>query len=174
MSYRYELLVRGTMLSTATSALSWFDVSANIKELLVQAADCWHDDTTSRQYIEQAIAQGKDNPDVLIAAYRYFFYKNNGEMALWVAQIVMKYVCQMESLPQDWDKLQPILRARKEEAMIRLYLHAYAAAGLLLAKLGDLDGAVAIATRLKAIDDRREFGGDLLYQILTTPPDDDE
>ncbi|MEM7772157.1 MAG: hypothetical protein AAF327_16795 [Cyanobacteria bacterium P01_A01_bin.37] len=162
------------MISTASPTLSWFDASADIKMLLTQAADCWHDTARSKRYIEQAIALGKDNPNVLIAAYRYFFYKNDGEMALWVAQVVMGQVQQTEHLPQSWDKLQPVLTARKEEPMIRLYLHAYAASGLLLAKLGDLDGALAIATHIKAIDDQREFSGDLLYSILTTPLDEDD
>jgi hypothetical protein len=162
------------MISTASPGLSWFDASAEIKALLTQAADCWHDTARSKQYIERAIALGNDNPNVLIAAYRYFFYKNDGEMALWVAQVVMGQVRQVEGLPQSWEELQPILLARKDEPMMRLYLHAYAASGLLLAKLGDVDGALAIATHIKAIDDQREFGGDFLYSILTTPLDDDD
>ncbi|MEB3213848.1 MAG: hypothetical protein VKL39_21045 [Leptolyngbyaceae bacterium] len=162
------------MVSTTSSTLSWFDASADIKALLIQAADCWHDTALSKHYIEQAIALGNDNPNVMIAAYRYFFYKNDGEMALWVAQVVMGQVRQAEHLPQSWEELGSILSVRKEEPMIRLYLYAYAASGLLLAKLGDLDGALAIATHIRAIDDQREFSGDLLYSILTTPLDEDD
>ena len=163
-----------TMISQASPSLSWFDASADIKTLLAAAADCWHDTATSKQYVERAIALGKDNPDVLIAAYRYFFYKNDGEMALWIAQIVMDYVQRAEQFPNDWATLMPLLKTRKDEAMVRLYLHAYSASGLLLAKLGDLEGALAIAIRIKAIDDQREFGGDLLHHILTTSPDDED
>jgi hypothetical protein len=158
----------------SSSTLSWFDVSADIQVLLAKAADCWQETYHSRKYIEQAIALGQDNPDVLIAAYRYFFYKNDHEMALWVAHSVMDHVRQTHQLPDEWVDLCPVLTARKSDPMIRLYLHAYAASGLLLAKLGDLDKALAIATRIKAIDDRREFSGDLLHRILTVPPDDDD
>ncbi|MGJ3252426.1 MAG: hypothetical protein ACFE0J_15060 [Elainellaceae cyanobacterium] len=162
------------MLLLAPSSLFGFDASAEVKALLTAAADCWHDTPLSQQYVERAIAQGKGNPDVLIAAYRYFFYKNNGEMALWVTRIVMDYVRQVEQLPHTWDSAHFLLHARKGDSIIRLYLHAYAASGLLLAKLGDLEGALAIATHIKAIDDQREFGGDLLYSILIAPPDNDD
>ena len=163
-----------TSATVSTSTVSWFNASADIQSLLMAAADCWQDTAKSQQYMEQAIAQAIDNPDVLIAAYRYFFYKSNSEMALWAAQKTMDYIRQTEALPEDWDELQSTLIARKAETMVRIYLHAYAASGLLLAKLGDVDGALAIATRIKAIDDQREFSGDLLHQILTTPLDDDD
>lgn len=159
---------------SSSPSLSWFHASAEVKALLMAAADSWQDTTRSKRCIEQAIALGQDNPDVLIAAYRYFFYKNESELALWVAQLVMGEVQRTENLPQGWEDLYPILHVRKEESIIRLYLHAYAASGLLLAKLGDLDGARAIATHIKAIDNQREFGGDRLYTILTTSPDDDD
>ncbi|MEB3230917.1 MAG: hypothetical protein VKJ64_07910 [Leptolyngbyaceae bacterium] len=157
-----------------STTVSWFNASADIQALLMAAADCWEDTARSQQYVEEAIAQGINNPDVLIAAYRYFFYKSNSEMALWAAQKTMDHIRQLESLPGDWDKLQPILQARKSDLMVRIYLHAYAASSLLLAKIGDVEGALAIATRIKAIDDQREFSGDLLHQILTTPLDDED
>ena len=153
---------------------TWFDASAEIKTLLSEAAACWHDTEQSQRCVERAIALGQDNPDVLIAAYRYFFYKNNGEMALWMAHKAMSYVRQQEHLPEDWDALYPILKVRKDEPVMRLYLHAYAASGLLLAKLGDLTGALAIATHIQSIDEQREFGGDLLHSILTASPEDED
>ncbi|MGK7888844.1 MAG: hypothetical protein AB4042_05875 [Leptolyngbyaceae cyanobacterium] len=157
-----------------SATVSWFNASADIQSLLMAAADCWQDPAKSQKYMEEAIAQGMNNPDVLIAAYRYFFYRSNSEMALWAAQKTMDYIRETEELPEEWDELQPTLIVRKSEPMVRVYLHAYAASGLLLAKIGDLDGALAIATRIKLIDDQREFSGDLLHQILTTPLDNDD
>ncbi|NEQ95408.1 MAG: hypothetical protein F6K30_01530 [Cyanothece sp. SIO2G6] len=157
-----------------SATVSWFNASADVQSLLMAAADCWQDTAKSQQYMEQAIAQSMNNPDVLIAAYRYFFYKSNSEMALWAAEKTMEHIRQVEALPEAWDALQSVLTVRQSEPMVRVYLHAYAASGLLLAKMGNVEAALTIATRVKAIDEQQEFSGDLLHQILTTSPDDDD
>jgi hypothetical protein len=55
-----------------------------------------------------------------------------------------------------------------------LYLNAYAASGLVLAKLGKIAAAKEISTRIKGIDDKNDFGASILFDILTRPPEDDD
>lgn len=57
--------------------------------------------------------------------------------------------------------------------MVRLYLSAYAASGLLLARLGQLESAQTIAEQVKQIE-AKEFGGELLLNILNSPIDQEE
>lgn len=145
-----------------------------VKELLLLAAENWEDTAKSTEYMESALAKAEDNLDVLVGAYRYFFYKSNGEMALQIADKVINKVKTEENLPDSWDLLQPILMSRKNEEQIRLYLNAYASKGYLLAKMGNTEEAKIITERVKAIDTNRESCATTVFEVLTAPPEDDD
>ncbi|MBF1990882.1 hypothetical protein [Fischerella thermalis] len=157
-----------------TERFSWFQVPEEIKKLLILAAENWENTSASENYMNQALAKTGDNLDVLVAAYRYFYYKYNYTMALQTAIKVIDKIKLTEKLPDDWQQLQPILIKRKEEPQIRLYLNAYAASGLVLAKLGEIEKAKEISTQVKSIDDKNDFGAGILLDILTRPAEEDE
>ncbi|MBA4448811.1 hypothetical protein FHK94_02525, partial [Cylindrospermopsis raciborskii CS-506_D] len=70
---------------------SWFDASAEVKELLVLATKTWENPEESLKYMEQALAETKENNhmDVLVAAYRYFYYQNNYALAEKTANTII-------------------------------------------------------------------------------------
>ncbi|WP_414587495.1 hypothetical protein [Scytonema sp. PCC 10023] len=152
---------------------SWFQVPDDIKQLLMLAAANWDNTSESEKYINQALAKTEDSTDVLVAAYRYFFYKNNYLMALQTAVKVIDRIKLSELFPDNWEQLKPILMSRKDEPRIRLYLNAYAASGLVLAKLGEIDKAKKISAQVKEIDDKNQFGAAILYDILTRPSEEE-
>jgi tetratricopeptide (TPR) repeat protein len=155
--------------------LSWFQVPEDIKQLLILAADNWQNTSVSEVYLNQALAKTDDSIDVLVAAYRYFYYKNNYKMALGTASKVIRKVKNTENLPDDWQQCKPILLNRLEDEQIRLYLTAYAASGLVLAKLGELEEAKIICMRIKEVDIKNEFqSASILLDILTRPPEEDD
>lgn len=160
--------------SSAPPSLSWYDLSDEVKQLLIAAAQSWADPVQAQDYMQQALALSNQALDVLVAAYRYFFYRHNDTAALQIANQVMAQVRQIEGLPDDWADLGPILAQRKEEANIRLYLNAYTASGLILARLNAIDQGIVIATRVNELDDRREFGAATVLQILTHSEEEDE
>jgi len=157
-----------------TNSFSWFDVADDVKELLILAAQTWENTEESTKYMQQALAKTGDNTDVLVAAYRYFYYKNNYVLALTTAEKITAKIKKEESLPDNWQELKPILVNRHEESQIRLYLTAYAASGLVLAKLGKIEQAKEISARIKGIDDKNDFGAGILLDILTRPPEADD
>lgn len=157
-----------------SEAFSWFQVPEDIKNLLILAAKNWENTAESEKYMQEALAKTEDNLDVLIAAYRYFYYKNNYLLALQIAVKVINKIHNSENLPDDWQQLKPILVSRKDNPSIRLYLTAYAASGLVLAKLGEIEQAKEISARVKEVDDKKEFGGGLILDILTRPAEEDE
>lgn len=157
-----------------SEAFSWFQVPEDIKNLLILAAKSWENTAESEKYMQEALAKTQDNIDVLIAAYRYFYYKNNYLLALQMAVKVINKIHNYENLPDDWQQLKPILVSRKDNPSIRLYLTAYAASGLVLAKLGEIEQAKEISARVKEVDDKKEFGGGLILDILTRPASEDE
>jgi len=146
---------------------SWFQVPEDVKELLIVASQNWENPLKAENCINQALAKTGDNIDVLVAAYRYFYYKNNYPMALQIAVKIRDIIKKSEKLPDNWEQLKLILILRKEEPKIRLFLTAYAASGLVSAKLGEIEQAKEISTQVKEIDNKNEFGSALLLDILT-------
>ena len=153
---------------------SWYEVPEDVKQLLVLAADNWENTSESEKYINQALGKTDNNIDVLISAYRYFYYKQNYQMALETAEKVKNKVKETEKLPDDWEQLKPVLIERKEEQNIRLYLNSYAATGLILAILGKEEEAKSICNKVKQIDDKNDFGAGILFDVLTRPPEEDD
>ncbi|MGE5655612.1 MAG: hypothetical protein ACM37W_03280 [Actinomycetota bacterium] len=154
---------------------SWCEVPETVKNLLALATQHWENTAEAENYINQALAQAEDHPDVLIAAYRFFFYKNKPTQALAIAEKVISNIKKSENLPDDWETLKIILVSRKDDPQIRLYLNAYAASGFVLAKLGQLEKAKEVTGRVKEIDERREFGGgSTVFDVLTKPAEDED
>ncbi|MEM8778653.1 MAG: hypothetical protein AAGF26_07255 [Cyanobacteria bacterium P01_G01_bin.49] len=161
-------------MNTTDTKLSWYDVSEDIQKLLVLATDNWENTALSEQYINEALEKAGNNLDVLVGAYRFFFYKNKSEIALNIAKKVLRIIEEMENLPLEWEQLQPILVERQNEPSIRLYLNAYASQGFILAKLGQLEAAKLITEKIKEIDERRESCATTVFEVLTKDPDEDD
>ncbi|MFB2939275.1 hypothetical protein ACE1B6_28820 [Aerosakkonemataceae cyanobacterium BLCC-F154] len=154
-------------------SFSWYDVPADVKDLLVLAAKNWHNTGESEKYINEALAK-TDNPEVLVTAYRYFVYKYKYPQALRVAEKVMNIIKDAESFPDDWEELKPILLSRSQDPQIRLFLNAYAASGFVLAKMGELEKAKVATARVKEVDLKNEFGAAIIFDILTRPPEEED
>lgn len=157
-----------------TNKFSWFQVPEDIKKLLILAAQTWENTSESEKYMQQAVAKTGEYTEVLVAAYRYFYYKNNYLLALQTTNQLLDKIKEAEKFPDDWEQLKPILVSRKEDSQIRLYLNAYAAAGLVLAKLGEIEQAKIISSRVKEIDENNDFGAGILLDILTRPPEEED
>ena len=152
---------------------SWYDVPEDIKNLLMLAVENWEDTETSENYINQALTKTDGNLDILIGAYRYFFYKNNMKMSLQLAHKVIAEVEKRENLPSDWQEVKSILARRKNEQQINLLITAYAASGLIIAKMGNLAKAKVISEEVQEIDEKNDLAK-ILFDIITRPPDEDE
>ncbi|MEM9540510.1 MAG: hypothetical protein AAGA60_13540 [Cyanobacteria bacterium P01_E01_bin.42] len=153
---------------------SWFAVSEEIKRLLILASDNWENTQLSQHYMQEALAKAGDNLEVLVGAYRFFFYQKNPGIDLNIADRVIGILTVQENFPSEWLELEPILERRKEEENARLYLNAYAAKGYMLAKLGNVEEAKLITERVKKIDTNRETCATTIYDVLTSPPEDED
>lgn len=153
---------------------SWYAAPETLKQLLGAATQSWDNPDQSEQFMRQVLDYPNLPIDVLVSAYRYFFYKHNNDMALTMTEQVLARVQTEQGLPNDWEALQVVLQQRQDETAMRLYLNAYSAKGLLLARLGQPEAALAIAAQIKAIDPKNEFGADVVISILTAPPEEDD
>ncbi len=161
-------------MQTIQDQISWCDVEPEIKQLLLLASENWEYTGLAEKYIREALFKAGNNLDVLVGAYRFFFYKHQPAAALSIAQQVLQLIATRENLPIEWSQLKPILITRKQEPNIRLYLNAYAAKGLILAQLGKIESAKAISERVREIDDSHEFCSTTVFEVITKSPDEDE
>ena len=161
-------------MAASQNQLSWYDVSEDVKSLLISASENWENTILAEQNINEALNRAENNLDVLTGAYRFFFYKKKPEIALKIAKKILKIIRETENLPLQWEQLKPILVARQSDSSIRLYLNAYAAQGFILAKLGQLEEAKLITERVKEIDKNRESCATTVFEILTKSPDEDD
>lgn len=159
---------------TVQDRFSWCDVEPEIKQLLLLAGENWQYTGLAEKYIREALSKAGNNLDVLVGAYRFFFYKHKPAIALSIARQVLVAIANQENLPSKWLELKPILLSRKQEPKIRLYLNAYAATGLILAQLGRLEEAKEISERVREIDDSSQFCANTVFEILTKTPDEEE
>ncbi|MDJ0531294.1 MAG: hypothetical protein QNJ70_02150 [Xenococcaceae cyanobacterium MO_207.B15] len=161
-------------MQTIQNQFSWCDVEPEIKQLLLLASENWQNTSLAEKYIREALSRAGNNLDVLVGAYRFFFYKHQPAVALSIAQQVLQLITTQENLPVDWSQLKPILVTRKQEPHIRLYLNAYAATGLVLAQLGKIEEAKLVSERVKEIDDKREFCATTVFEVITREPDEED
>ena len=146
---------------------SWYDVPEDVKQLLVKAADNSENTSECEKYISQALAKTQNELDVLIAAYRYFFFKEKYQMALQTAEKVEEKAKQIAKLPDDWEDQKPILIKREEEQIIQIYVNAYSATGIIFAALGASEKAQEISDKVKDIDRENVFTAGVLADIST-------
>jgi tetratricopeptide (TPR) repeat protein len=154
-------------MKASQDTFSGYQVPESVKNLLMQAVDHWENTAIADEYINQALAKAEAYPDILVAAYRYFYYKQNNRMALQMAEKILATIKIAENLPDDWEKLKPILTIRRQEPEIRRYLNAYAATGFILAKMGEVQQAKAVTEKIQDIDSESEFGASIVLNILT-------
>lgn len=162
------------IMAVSKDQLSWYDVSEDVKNLLILASNNWENTILAEEYIREALNKAKNNLDVLIGAYRFFFYKKKPEIALEIAKKILNIIQETENLPLQWEQLKPILVSRQSDSSIRLYLNAYAAQGFILAKLGQLEEAKLITKRVKEIDKNRESCATTVFEVLTKSPEEDD
>ena len=155
------------------SAPPWASGDTSTQSLLAAAAQTWESTSTSEQYIQEALSQPNAELDIFVSAYRYYFYKNNNAKALEMATEVLTRIQQEEQWPTDWDALRPIVLARIDDPIVRLYLSAYAASGLLWARLGQVETAQEIADQMQPLQ-AKEFGAEVLQTILNPPPEEED
>jgi hypothetical protein len=161
-------------MQTIQNQFSWYNVEPEIKQLLLKACENWQDPVLAEKYIREALFRAGNNLDVLVGAYRFFFYKHQPVAALSIAQQVLDSLVATENLPNEWSQLKPILITRKQEPNIRLYLNAHAAQSLILAQLGRIEEAKVISQRVREIDRNREFCATTVFEVITRGPDEDE
>lgn len=144
-----------------------------LDRLLGDVGRAWERPEQAQVLIERALRDFPDEEEAYVAAYRFYFYRNDLSRALAVAEDCLARVLGELGLPADWRNLSndgsdftDFERPRHRFLMFALSAYAY-----LLARLrrhADADLAFAVLVRLDPAD---RFGAARLRQVMSRGPD---
>ncbi len=122
-----------------------------------------------------ASSRQPEQPQVLVALYRFFYYQHRLEEALQVAERVLTLFAARLNLPQRWQELQPAAVTAITPAL-RFYLLALKGAGYLELRLGRIAAAEERLGCLLALDPLDRLGAGALLRVVQPPinPDEEE
>lgn len=128
--------------------------------LLAGAANARSRPLESRAAIARALAQAPHDPEVRLAAYRFYFYTHDHAAALTQARVLITYAARRLNIAPDWTAVQPgDADFTALDHAPGLYLQALIALGYCAARTGALDLSRAALTKAAALDPTDRFGG---------------
>ena len=151
----------------------------SLTSLLNDVGRAWETPEEARRLVEAALLAYPDAEDAYVAAYRFYFYRNELPAAISIAEQCLRRVLAELSLPADWRDLsasnaQGVDFSDPAMPRHRFLLFALNAYAYLLARLGkhaDADAAFAVVARLDPAD---RIGATRLRQVLQRGPDPDD
>ncbi len=143
--------------------------------LLAEAALAYGEPTAEAKLLA-AEAIAPEHLSVLVALYRYYFYRHQHGAALEVAERTMVMVARRLNFPSTWVEITPedIARASAGQAeLVRFYLHALKGAGYLHLRLGNHGRGLERLDHLTALDPKDRIGAKVLADVARHALQDD-
>lgn len=146
------------------------------EEQLRLAGLVYADDHRAREHLRRAQALAPDHAAVLIAQYRFYFYKGRLADALAVAQDCLGRAATALGLDADWRRVRPddAPFAGYDAILARFYLFTLKAWGYLQMRLGRLEEGRAAITKLRELDPEDKLGGKVLLDVCERAGRDDD
>ncbi len=133
-------------------------------------------DVVAERYLFQAQALAPGHAAVLIALYRFYFYKGRLADALEVAERCLAKAARDNRLNEDWRRVR---RGDAEfgsyDAILpRFYLFTLKACGYLQMRLGRLEESHAALTKMLELDPSDKLNATVLLKVLARHGQEDE
>ena len=147
----------------------------SLETLLRQVGEAWSSPDEASSLILRVLKEYPDEEEAFVAAYRYYFYRNDLPSALHIAEQCLSRIQHELNFPLDWRQIEPgnIDFAEPNRPRHRFFLFSLNAYAYLLARLGrntDADQAFAVVSRLDPTD---KIGAARLQAVLRRGPDAD-
>lgn len=113
--------------------------------------------------------------EILVALYKMYAYSNRFEAALTLIDEVLARAAKLGGFPVDWQQLEPDSASWMEaHGAVRFYLYSMKARGFVLIRLGEVEQAYAILSKLQQLDPKDQVGGSVLLDIAERLLGDDD
>ena len=126
-------------------------------EALLQEAGGLYGEGRAEPPLLEALARAPESLNVLVAAYRFYYYQHRLEEALKIAGQALAITARRLDIPLDWKLLAEEHVGKVGSAamaLLRFHLLSLKAEAYLLLRLGRRDESQAILTKLVALDEK--------------------
>lgn len=132
------------------------------------AGRCYHQDELAEWHLRQALAMAPDHAAVLIALYRFYFYKNRLPEALQIASLCLQKAATDNRVSADWRAVRAGDAAfdSYEAVLPRFYLFTLKGYAYLQMRLGNIDEGREALMKLLELDPADKLGGRVLLAVL--------
>jgi tetratricopeptide (TPR) repeat protein len=147
----------------------YFDepIDPEVEKLLQQAGEEYGTPEAEEKLLK-AKAMAPEHPLVLVALYRYFYYRHRLDESLEVANEALRITGQRLGLPVDWRELNKTHiaeGAKQSMTRVRFYLFALKGAGFLEMRLGRHQAALERLELLAMLDEKDRLGVNPLIEV---------
>jgi hypothetical protein len=132
------------------------------------AGQNYHYDEIAVMHLNKAMQAAPDHPVVLIGFYRFYFYKNQLDKALEIAQQCLVKATRDNGMDPDWRKAKPDdANFNSFEAILpRFFLFTLKGYAYLQLRLGNLEEGRTAINKLLELDPNDKLGGKVLLTVL--------
>ena len=152
----------------ALRAVFGWDVPETVERHLRAAAGCYAQDELAERHLHEARAMAPDHAAVLIALYRFYFYKNRLAETLQIAMLCLRKAAADNHLCADWRAVRATDADfdSYDAVLPRFYLFTLKGYAYLQIRLGDVDQGREALMKLLELDSTDKLGGRVLLAVL--------
>jgi tetratricopeptide (TPR) repeat protein len=161
--------VMATMdIARLADALLGADLPVEAARHLHRAGLAYAEDSVAERHLREAEALAPDHAAVLIALYRFYFYKGRLRDALEIAKVCLEKAARENGLKADWHQVrQADAEFGSYDARLpRFYLFTLKAYAYLQMRLGRVDEGREAVLKLLQLDPTDKIGARVLLGVL--------
>lgn len=150
-------------------------LSPDVQALVDAAAMSWGDETRAEALLAEAAQRAPDHAAVLIARYRFYFYRNRLADALIVARECLAKAARDIRAPRDWRAVEAKhANFDSYDILPRFYLFTLKGYAYLNMRLGNLGEGAQALDKLQHLDPADRLNGSVLREVLERMWRDDD
>lgn len=145
-----------------------------VQHLLARAAAAYGN-KKAELYLQQAYARAPQNPTVLVAMYRFYYYQHRLEEAIDIANQVMRLLAQQLDFPARWEELTFAEFSNGllvSFTKVRFYLLALKGTAYLHLRLGKTSTGITMLNKIIQMDAYDRLGARALLEAVGPMPVD--
>lgn len=138
-----------------------------VAELIERAAELYGQGDAEKPLL-RAFFLEPEHHMVHVALYRFYYYQHRYQDALFIADKAMEVARKELKLPQDWREMERGhlgVASMQSMGLLRFYLLALKGAGYLNLRLGNIETAIEILSKLVMLDEKNRLGCEMLLEI---------